>query len=555
MSRLSTLAAQFLPVALALIAALIGGRWPIREGGRIERWGTGAWAPWLVGMMSAAAFGIVWGSLSPVATIHDEAAYLLQARLLATGRLVGPGRPLPEFFEQFQTFVTPVVAAKYPLGFPLALVPGIWLGMPALMPLLLNGIAGGLFFALTRRLASPSVAALAWLIWLLAPGTILYHASYLSEILSGPLWLAAWWCLLEWSKTGSWKWLTGLSITIAACAITRPLTAVGLALPCAAVVLTGVWRRRQWLQLAIAATAGAMVLSPLFYQNVRVTGHWSMTPWERYADVYAPVDRPGFTIDTRPPERPIPKDMQDYIVAFTAAHVGFEPSRLPVILAARLEQIFRDAWREWVPSLALLALIGLVTGGRELQFGMACAGSLVIVHLIFAHPLNWSLYYQEGQPALAAATALGIGWVIAFVTRRARRQETIASSWRPVLAVWLTVACAAAIGTAVVPEARERHEKVAAFHEHFRELIDTLPGPAIVFVRYTQIHPFWKSLIDNPPDLDHARNWVVRDRGTDNARLTALAPGRLPYLFLERGNLLEPLTAGGDSILRQPPVP
>ena len=149
------------------------------------------------------ALGLVWGSLSPVATIHDEAAYLLQAQLLASGRLVGPGRPLPEFFEQFHVFVTPLLTGKYPLGFALALVPGIWLGLPALIPLLLNGVAGGLLFALARRLTTPGVAALAWLLWLLAPGTIDYHAAYLSETLSGPLWLAGWWALLEWRDEGN----------------------------------------------------------------------------------------------------------------------------------------------------------------------------------------------------------------------------------------------------------------------------------------------------------------------------------------------------------------
>jgi hypothetical protein len=64
-----------------------------------------------------------------------------------------------------------------------------------------------------------------------------------------------------------------------------------------------------------------------------------------------------------------------------------------------------------------------------------------------------------------------------------------------------------------------------------------------VFVRYAENHIFHRSLISNPADLAAAPSWIVYDRGADNARLEALAPDRVPYLYIERGDSLQLLAA------------
>ena len=137
---------------LLLLTALIA-RWPRREPNltSVRALLDGAMAPWIAGLACALGVGYVWGSLDPVPIYHDEAAYLLQARLFAHGVVAGAPAPLREFFEQFHVFVSPVLAPKYPPGFALAMVPGIWLGAPALIPITLAGITGGLLFQLSRR--------------------------------------------------------------------------------------------------------------------------------------------------------------------------------------------------------------------------------------------------------------------------------------------------------------------------------------------------------------------------------------------------------------------
>jgi hypothetical protein len=173
---------------------------------------------------------------------------------------------------------------------------------------------------------------------------------------------------------------------------------------------------------------------------------------------------------------------------------------------------------------------------------MGCLLSLMAVHLIFAHPLNWSLYYQEGQPALALVTALGIASAAQALARRMARPEMPA---RGTLAIWLMVLAALGTGVPVLTAAREKRTKDAHYHEAFRALVAALPGRSIVFVRYSPIHKFYTSLIDNPPDLEGAPYWIVHDLESENPRLMALAPDRTPYLYIEQKKLMVPLSPDG----------
>ena len=83
---------------------------------------------------------IVWGSFHEPGVVHDERAYLLQAEIFARGHWTAPSPPLAAFFEQMHVFIEPAVFAKYPPAHALTLVPGIWLGLPGLMPALMTGI-------------------------------------------------------------------------------------------------------------------------------------------------------------------------------------------------------------------------------------------------------------------------------------------------------------------------------------------------------------------------------------------------------------------------------
>lgn len=71
-----------------------------------------------------------WCWDQPIATVHDELAYLLQAKIFASGRGALPSPVIPEFFEQAYMLVVPALASKYPPGFSLVLALGVMVGAP-----------------------------------------------------------------------------------------------------------------------------------------------------------------------------------------------------------------------------------------------------------------------------------------------------------------------------------------------------------------------------------------------------------------------------------------
>jgi hypothetical protein len=91
-----------------------------------------------------------------------------------------------------------------------------------------------------------------------------------------------------------------------------------------------------------------------------------------------------------------------------------------------------------------------------------------------------------------------------------------------------------------VQDARRQHLATAAAQLYFQQLLQELPGPSIVFVRYGPRHVSHYSLIQNPPDYDRAKTWIVYDRGPENGELLSRAGGRRAYLYdEERGSISE----------------
>ena len=135
-------------------------------------------------MHATATLALDWwlaGAWTPYARVHDEASYLLQAQTFAHFRWVNPSPPIPAFFEQYHVFVEPAFFSKYPPGHGLLMVPGVWLGLPALVPMLLHGVAGALLFMLARRVANPWVALLTWALWLGARANVEFRPTYFSD--------------------------------------------------------------------------------------------------------------------------------------------------------------------------------------------------------------------------------------------------------------------------------------------------------------------------------------------------------------------------------------
>ncbi len=540
---------SLISLLLVLVVALAARRGRVFDISALERALTSPWAPIVVGAASAAGVWIAWGSLGAIPVVQDESAYVLQARIFAMGRWVGPARPLPGFFEQMAVFGEPALVPKYPPGHALLLVPGIWLGVPGLVPVLLSGVAGALLVVLARRVGGPWVALLASAVWLASSGNLQWRASYLSQTTTSAAWLLAWWCLLRWRETHGTAWSAGVAASVAWCAITRPVTALALALPVAAVMLHDLVRQRSWRGALVPAIVGAAILGIVPLWSARTLGDWRATPYTVYMKTYIPTERLGFGLVGDVAPRPLPSDLARVDADWRRVHARHTAERLPTTMLWRLVTVARGTWSGWRVALLPFFVIGLATLGAEMAFALVCVALLFLIHAAFAHPALWWPYYLEALPVLAAVTALGLWRALARVAddvRGSRRSGT--ETRRAGLAAAVLALAWIAFSVGDVTRARAATIATRAAQETFARRVADLPDRrAIVFVRYAPTHDHHRSLITNGPDLARERVWIAYDRGAENAALHALAPDRACYLYDEARDTLVRLTMDARS--------
>lgn len=480
-------------------------------------------APWIAGVAASLCVYVAWGSLSPWPIMHDEWAYWLQAGQYAALRWSVPPPPVPEFFEQLYVLVTPVFASKYWPGHAITIAPGFALGVPALVPLLLTGLAGALVFASARRVAGQNVAALTFVLWVSTFGNLRFRASYFSELTTSTVWLAAWYALLRWRETRRPAWMAVLAVCTGWGAVTRPATMFVFAIPVGIVVIGDAWRYRLWRHLVLGVLCGTVVLGVLPLWSARTTGDWRTTPLALYTRQYLPFDVPGYVVNDAPPERALPPEMER--VRGFLREIKTEQVTAPAWLtfAARAGFMLRDAFAGWRLPLALAFAFGLATCGRIGWFAVGSAVLLVVAYASQAHTRDWTVYYLEAFPAVAFVSALGVR---AFL-------RIAKVGWRP---RWLApIAIVAVVAVAAdTASARSILGRVASHTVEFRGGVASLPkSPNVVFVRYAPQRNMHISLVTNEGVLDNARSWIVHDRGADDIRLIGMAKGRTPYLYDE----------------------
>lgn len=312
----------------------------------------------------AAALTIwVWGGLRAPPVVDDEAAYVLQADLLARGRWSLPSPPVVAAFTQPAVLVTPVMTPKMAPGHALLLVPGIWLGLPGLVPVLLTALSAALLVMLARRVASSGVALLAVVLWLLQSGTMRWRASYFSEITTCALWLVGWWCLLRWRETRGPMWLVAIAAITGWGAITRPLTMLAWAVPVGIVILRDLASTGRWRDLALPVIVGIACLALMPLQNLATLGDWRQSPRALYTRQYMPFDVVGFGLNPAAPTLPVPENQQRATAGFIARHREHQPAALPRILVERLATLESQVLGGWRIVLLPAAVIGLAVVG------------------------------------------------------------------------------------------------------------------------------------------------------------------------------------------------
>lgn len=476
----------------------------------------------------------VWGGWGAPAVVDDEAAYLLQAELFAAGRWRASSPVPPEAFTQPAVLVTPVMAPKMPPGHALALVPGVKLGIPGVVPVLMTGFIAALIVLLVGKVRSPGVAILTVALWLTAAGQWRWRASYFSENTTGALWLLGWWLLVQWRRSHRGPWLIGLAATVGWLAVTRPLTAVAFAIPVGVVVIRDVVRFRHRAAFLGAIGVGMVILLLLPIQNREVLGSWSASPLARYTSQYMPFDRIGFGLDSTRPTIGLPPVIAGAQLPFIARHREHTPSRLPRVLRDRLAVLGHSlfsGWRVlWIPAL----VIGIVLLGPVEWFAVLSGFGLYLAYLLYAHEPHWSVYYYEVLPVAVFVLAVGIEWGLA----RAARAPQLPLGGAILAALAVCGVASADLGAARLFRADAQRP--------YRELAAAVraDGAArlLVIVRYPAGHDPNVNLVRNVVDPTAARVVTALDLGPQgNAVTIAAHPDRaVRYWDVDEARLSPP---------------
>ncbi|HLF79502.1 MAG TPA: glycosyltransferase family 39 protein, partial [Dehalococcoidia bacterium] len=176
-------------IGVAFVLAQAEGLLPLRppslESSRV-------W-PWLalasVGGLSIAATGVTFYLMreyyGDIPHLPDEVAYLFQAKLLASGRVMGEIPPVKEaFYFYAPTFLYErgdQWAAFYPFGHPLALAAGTLLGAVKLVPPLVGAGCIICLYAIGRRFYDVRTGLLAAVLLATSPFFLMQSSNFMSH--------------------------------------------------------------------------------------------------------------------------------------------------------------------------------------------------------------------------------------------------------------------------------------------------------------------------------------------------------------------------------------
>ena len=228
------------------------------------------------------------------AVVDDELVYRQQAELLASGRLTETTVP-PWGWEVFTIWAKlPTgefgATGKYLFGEPLIQIPGLWLGLPALLHLLLAPLALWAWYRVVEADAGHRVAFWATILVAVSPMFVLTNALALSHtttltclILAG---LGYQWACRQRPVAGALLCGTALGFGLTV----RPQVVVPMGLVIGLTTLYRLARRRHVPAVAALIASGSFWLVLIMLYNRALSGSPFKLPWY----LFLPIERFGF---------------------------------------------------------------------------------------------------------------------------------------------------------------------------------------------------------------------------------------------------------------------
>jgi hypothetical protein len=506
---------------------------------------------------------------------HDEGSYLIQAQMLAQGRLWMPAHPAAASFETFHVFVEPVYASSYFPGTAILFVPGIWLGLPPWVTSLVAGamIVGLLFYVLSN-LIDPLAGGLGALVVASLP--LLHELSVMTlshlVVLLLALWMLA--CWLRWSHTRHLRWAALVGLFAGWAAITRPVDALAYAIPIGVAMAVEMFRGVAPRLTPLLVFLGAFpFLAMQFTFNYGVTGHLLHTPMGLYIEKYHPGTSFGLpagdrsTVDvSRRPQTDLPQKQiyyDKFIKPMLEEHAGASlwvealgaqtDATQELVSQRRLGSVFEYA----LPSKVLLlfwplSVLGLVSLRRTVLW---CVLPLYLLLYGF-YAIYLVHYVAVVMPTIIFAVLLG--------------KQVLETAWdRPAvrsLLVTLLTAVTIAVSVASVVESRRLiyiRRRATPSMDLDANLPEVIKSPALVFYTFGEGDAYHEEPVYNvdvawPDDAVIVR---AHDRGLDqNAKLVRHYAGigqsdRHVYFIDRGGDLPQYIGTVGELVRRMDAPP
>jgi hypothetical protein len=165
--------------------------------------------------------------------LEDEVAYLYQAKTYARGHLVIESpTPRRAFWQPFVVDSEGKRFGKYSPGWPALLMVGVWLGELWVVNAFFGALTVALVYRLGREVFNEDTGVIAAALTAFSPMALLLNASLMghsSALFGATLFIYAYWRLEKRQNALRWGIIAGLSLGMVFAS--RPLTAIGLAIP------------------------------------------------------------------------------------------------------------------------------------------------------------------------------------------------------------------------------------------------------------------------------------------------------------------------------------
>jgi hypothetical protein len=446
--------------------------------------------------------------------LEDEIAYVWQAQAIADGNLTVPSPP------QSKSFLVPFVVdyggqrfGKYPLGWPILLAVGIRLGIRSLLNPLLAGLGVWLTYRLGKKVWGETVGIIAAGLTLTSPFFLMNSGSLLSHPFGLVLSLAF---VLAWidgfgEKNAARRLLPTLTagLSLGVLALTRPLTALAVALPFTFhglyLMVQGDWQTRRHVLAVGGLTLGVGAIT--FLWQYAVTGDALLNPYT----LWWPYDKIGFGPGYGRMEQGHNLHLADINTRFSLK-VGYS-------------DLFGWGMYSWIfLPFGILALF-LRRNWQGFLIG-AVIPSLVLLYIAYwvGAWLFGPRYYYEGLFSLTLISGAGIAWLAGWPLRPGDPWHTY-SGWKRIRPLFVFAVVLALVVGNIIYYTPTRLEGLRGLHG--MERADLRPflteqakelAPALIVVHPKTWMEYGVLLDLQSPSLDSPFIFIFsRDEQSDNA--------------------------------------